>query len=92
MHGVCRHDRSNRRAANDDQLGGLEKDADLSRLRDEYQSEPGVVPASIGLGMVKLRRANVAEGEARANLRSCRIERAYGLATLRRGDAQLSIT
>ncbi|MBI5545459.1 MAG: hypothetical protein HY901_16355 [Deltaproteobacteria bacterium] len=46
----------------------LDKDAELGRLRAEYERDQGAVPASISLGTVKLRRANSAHGDERQNL------------------------
>ncbi|MGZ3458374.1 MAG: hypothetical protein ACXU86_07680, partial [Archangium sp.] len=46
----------------------MEADPDLEKLRDEYLRHQTVVPAALMLGMVKLQRANDAEGEARRAL------------------------
>jgi hypothetical protein len=46
----------------------LDKDPGLNALRAEYLRHEAVVPASLGLGMVKLRRANEISGEPRRAL------------------------
>ena len=46
----------------------MEADPGLEKLRDEYLRHQTVVPAALMLGMVKLQRANDAEGEARRAL------------------------
>lgn len=46
----------------------VDKDAELSRLRDEYVALTGVVGLAIQSGTIKLRRANAVEGPARQEL------------------------
>ncbi|PTL85666.1 lipopolysaccharide assembly protein LapB [Vitiosangium sp. GDMCC 1.1324] len=46
----------------------MESDPRLEKLRGEYLRHESVVPATLMLGMVKLQRANDAEGEARRTL------------------------
>ncbi len=46
----------------------LDKDFDLSRMRDRYAELSDVVPAVLTLGMIKLRRANAAGGAEREAL------------------------